>query len=567
MIVVQFEILCSNHYTLKYTMKGLRHGFTQLLKQQTTILSAAFMIMATVVLSQLLGLVRQRLLFSIFKVSTTGVYFYASSLPDALFQIIISGAIASAFIPVFSQYLVKNKEKEGYHFASTLLSFSLLVFFVISLILFIFANTIIHTFVAPGLPDAQIPTIATLMRIILLGEMLFIIASFFSSVLQCYNQFLIPGFAAALYNLGIIIGIVALSPFLGVYAIGWGVVLGAFLFILMQVPFVLKVGFRFHFSLDMRSGIIQVFHLMWPRALSIGVSNIGVLMTGILISYLASGTRNLAIFDAAKMLAFAPVSLFGISIAQAAFPILSREKENKALFQETLLTSFTQMLYIVLPFSILFLVLRIPIVRLIYGASQFDWPATVLTGRTLAFFSVSIFAQSLINLLQRGFWALHDTITPLVVVAISTLLMIGFGALFLFGYHWGVESIALAYSISTIINLIVLFVILDRKTGGFERKRFSISLIKIFSASFFTAFALYIPIKLLDQLVFDTTKTVNLLILTGISSLAGLMLYMFLTWLFNVKEARSYVLLFTKVGNWRELLKKNKEPIDGPKNP
>ncbi|HSW87892.1 MAG TPA: murein biosynthesis integral membrane protein MurJ [Candidatus Saccharimonadales bacterium] len=549
-------------------MKGLRHGFTQLLKQQTTILSAAFMIMATVVLSQVLGLIRQRLLVSIFGASNTlGFYFYASSLPDSLFQIIISGALTSAFIPVFSQFLVKGNEKEGYKFASTLLSVSLVLFFIISIFLFIFAPQLIHYFVAPGLPDRQIGPIASLMRIILLGEMFFIIASFLSSILQCYNQFLIPGIASALYNLGIIISLLLFSKSLGIYSVSWGVVLGAFLYIILQVPFVLQKKFRFHFSLRINKSVFEVLHLMWPRTLSIGISNIGVLVTGVLISYLASGPRNLVIFDYAKTLAFAPVALFGISIAQAAFPILSREKENKSLFQETLLTSFTQMLYIVLPFSILFLVLRIPIVRLIYGAQQFDWPATVLTGRTLAFFSVSIFAQSLINLLQRGFWALHDTITPLVMVAVSTILMIGFGAAFLFVYHFGVESIALAYSLSAIINLILLFVILDRKTGGFEKRSFVISLIKIFSASFFTAFALYIPIKLLDQLVFDTTKTVNLLILTGISSFAGLVLYMFLTWLFNVKEARSYILLFTKVGNWKDLLKKNKEPFEGTKGP
>lgn len=537
-----------------------------LLKQQTTILSAAFMIMATAVLSLILGFIRNRLMLAFYEPAAVGLYFYATSLPDSLFQIIISGALSSAFIPVFSQYLVKKEEKNGYRFASTLLSVSLTIFFILSILLFFFAPEVIHYVVAPGLPTQQIPIIANLMRIILLGEMFFIIASFLSSVLQCYSQFLIPGIAAALYNFGIIIGLLLFSKWLGIYAIGWGVILGAFLYILLQIPFVIKKRFHFHFSLKITKEIITVLHLMWPRTLSIGISNIGILMTGILISYLAAGSRNLTIFDCAKTLAFAPVGLFGMSIAQAAFPILSREKDNKNLFKETLLTSFTQMLYIVLPFSILFLVLRIPIVRLVYGSAKFDWPATVLTGRTLAFFSVSIFAQSLINLLQRGFWALHDTITPLVMVAISTVLMIFLGIIFLFWYHLGVESIALAYSVSTIINLLLLFVVLERKTGGFEKKVFIISLIKIFSASFFTAFALFIPIKLLDQLVFDTTKTINLIFLTGISSIAGLVLYLFLTWLFNVKEARAYVMTFKKFGNWQELLRKSKEPIDGTKS-
>ena len=114
----------------------------------------------------------------------------------------------------------------------------------------------------------------------------------------------------------------------------------------------------------------------------------------------------------------------------------------------------------------------------------------------------------------------------------------------------------------SILNFVIMFVFLDIKIGGFPKKEFIISTTKILLATFFTAFALYIPIKLLDQLVFDTTRTVNLILLTGISSFAGLSLYLFLTWLFNVKEATMFVLLFRKIGDWRQILSKSSEPID-----
>ena len=543
----------------------LQKGLTLLLRQQTNILSAAFIIMATVLLSQILGLIRQRLLLATFGVSTTGLYYYATSLPDSLFQIVISGALSSAFIPVFAQYLTRKEEKEGYYFASSLLTVSLAIFFIISVVLFIFAQQFVHWFVAPGLPHTQIVNIASQMRIILLGEMFFIIASFFSSILQCYNQFLIPGIASALYNFGIIVGIMVLSPFIGVFAASWGVVLGAFLFILLQVPFVIKAGFQFHLILKVTHGVKEVLHLMWPRTISIAIANIGVLVTGILISYLVDGSRNLVIFDSAKTLAFAPVALFGASIAQAAFPVLARQRENKEEFKQTLLASFMQMLYIILPVAVLFLVLRIPLVRLVYGVSKFDWPATVLTGRTLAFFSLSIFAQSLINLLQRAFWALHDTATPLVVVAISTVVMIVLGVVFLFGYHFGVASIAFAYVLSSLINFVVLFILLDRKTGGFDKKFIFVSCGKIFIATGITAVALYVPIKLLDQVVYDTTKTINLLELTGIASICGIISYGVLTWLFKVKEAQTFILMAARVGNWRDVLDKKEEAIEPTK--
>ena len=221
------------------------------------------------------------------------------------------------------------------------------------------------------------------------------------------------------------------------------------------------------------------------------------------------------------------------------------------------------MLYLVLPFSVLFLVLRIPIVRLVFGAAQFDWQATVLTGTTLSYFSISIFAQALVYLVSRGFYALHDTKTPLIIGSATTILMILLSAVFIFYYHLGVVGIAFAFSIASILNFLILFIFLDRKTGGFDKWPLMKTVTKIFIASGLTAFALYVPIKLLDQLVFDTTKTINLILLTGISSFAGLSLYLFLTWLFDVKEASMFILLFKKIGDWRQILTKSDEAIDG----
>ncbi len=564
-----------------------KKGLSLLLKRQTNILSAAFVIMATVIFSQVLGLVRQRLLVAIFGASNTlGIYLASSRLPDSLFQIIIAGALSSAFIPVFSNYLVKNREKEGQIFASTLLSLSLVVFFIVGVVLFVFANFFSYV-IAPGFTEHEIMLMANLMRIIILGELLFIIGSFLSAILQSYNHFFIPGIAAATYNLGIIIGILLLSGSTGIFSAAWGVVIGAFIFVLIQLPFLKKIGFYFHpADFFHTEGIKEVFHLMWPRTISIAIFQIGILITVTLVSFLEDPGRNYVIFDYAQTLAFAPVVLFGQTIAQAAFPVLSRQRENLVLFKETFLTSFYEMMYLILPISVLFLVLRIPIVRLIYGASLFDWPATVETGRTLGIFSISLFAQALIYLVSRAYYALHDTKTPLIVGTISTVMMLILSALSIViyrsGLHQGVipygffngfwrgefivdfgtGGIAAAYTITSIFQFVILFVILGKKTNGFNISALFSPLLKIFVATLFTAFTLYVPIKLLDRLVFDTTKTINLLILTGISSFAGLSLYIFLTWLFNVKEAKTFLLMFKKLGNWREILGKTEETID-----
>lgn len=540
-----------------------------LTRRQTNILSAAFVIMATVILSQVLGLIRQRLLVGIFGASNTlGIYLYATQLPDTLFQLTIAAALSSAFIPVFSEYLSKGQEKEGHRMASTLLASGFFLFLVLSLVLAVFAQYFLSIFnLGANFSPSDMTLMINMMRIIIFGELLFIVGTFFTALLQSYNHFFIPGIAAALYNLGIILGVVLFSASYGIYSATFGVIIGGLIFVAVQLPLAKKVGF--HFTPDiayLRSeGVKKITTLMWPRTLSIIVFQMGTVAVGAFISFLADPGRMNVIFDFAKTLAFAPVTLFGQTIAQAAFPVLSREKNNPPEFKTTFVTSFNQMLYLVLPVSVLVLILRVPLVRLVFGASKFDWPATVLTGRTLAFFSISIFAQALITLVLRAFYALHDTKVPLIISALATVLLLGLAYVFIVLCHFGVASLASAFTISSIIQLVALFIFLEKKVGGFNRRELFIPWIKFFVSSFFTAFALYIPIKLLDQLVFDTTRTINLLILTGISSLAGLSLYLFLTWFFDVKEAGTYLLVFRKIGNWKEVLTKSQEVLEGGK--
>lgn len=564
------------------TPNFLKQGLGILLKRQTNILSAALILMITVVLSQFLGLVRQRLLVSIFGASNSlGVYLAASRLPDFVFQITIAAALSSAFIPVFTDLLSKGKEQEANKMASTLLTIGFIVFFILSILLFIFAPLLLQLLnLGSGFTVHDMNLMVSLTRIIIVGELFFLIGTFFSALLQSHNHFFIPGIAAALYNFGIILGILFLSKKFGIYSPAYGVILGAIIFVIAQIPLAIRVGFKYRPTFSFKTlGVFEVSKLIWPRATSILIFQLGLIITVSLISFLPSSGRNYVIFDYAQTLSFAPIVLFGQSIAQAAFPVLAREKDRLNDFRITFLTSFNQLFYLVLPISVIFLILRIPIVRLVYGAAQFDWQATLLTGRTLAFFTISIFAQALVYLVSRGFYALHDTRTPLLVGAFSTLLMVLFSAYLILFWnsafsltilHFtfsilpkGVEGIALAYSVSSLVNLLILMFFLDKKIGKlFSESGYILSQLKIILCVVCMGFALYIPIRLLDQLVFDTTKTVGLVLLTGISSFAGLGLYFFLTWFFNVKEAGTFLLLFRRLGNWRDILGKSENIVE-----
>lgn len=563
-------------------LRFFQKGLSILLKKQTNILSAAFVLMATAIFSQILGLVRQRLLVANFGASDTlGVYLASSKLPDFFFQLIIAGALTSAFIPVFAGFLSRGEKDKANKMASALLTIGFLFFGSISIVLFIFAPFFLSFLnVGSGYSADQMVLMANLMRIIIFGQIIFLVATFFSSILQSNNHFLVAGIAAALYNLGVILGIIFLTDRFGIYAPAIGVIIGAVLYAFFQIPLIAKVGFSYRPNFSYRTpGVPEVTRLMGPRTLSILVFQLGAIITVSLISFLPSAGRSYVIYDYALTLAFAPVVLFCQSIAQAALPVLSREKDRLDIFRSTFTSSYIQMLYLVLPVSVLFLVLRIPIVRLVFGAAEFDWMATVLTGRTLAFFSLSIFASALTYLVARAFYALHDTKTPLIIGTISTAVMIGLSLLFvLFWSHnleniayeytgrfrlipVGVESLAFSYSVGAILNLVLLLIFLSKRVHIFSSSFFMPQL-KIFLAVVFMGFALYIPIKLLDQLVFDTTKTVNLILLTGISSLIGFSIYFFLTWLFNVKEASTFLLMFKRIGGSKEIIDESEKIIE-----
>ena len=186
----------------------IKKSLNLLLRRQTNILSAAYVIMSTVILSQVLGVFRLRLLADIFGASNTlGIYFYASRLPEMLFQVTFAAALSTAFIPVFTDYLSQGKEKEGHKLASSLLAFGLLIFAGISIILALFAPFFLSIFnLGQQFSPDQMTLMSNMMRIIIVGQLFFIIGTFFTALLQSYNHFFIPGIAAALYNLGIIAG-------------------------------------------------------------------------------------------------------------------------------------------------------------------------------------------------------------------------------------------------------------------------------------------------------------------------------------------------------------------------
>jgi len=482
--------------------------------RQSSILSAAFIIMMTVAFSRILGLVRDRMLAARFTPDELGIYFAAFRLPNLVFELLVMGAISVAFIPVFTGLLSENKKDQAFRLASSVINIGVLLFFLFAFFIFIFSLPVCR-FIAPGFNDSQILQMVAFTRIMLLAQVFpLVIGNFLTGILQSYKHFLIPALAPVLYNLGIILGIIFLTPSLGLYGPVWGVVLGAVLFMVVQIPLVFSLGYRHFWQLNLYdANVREVGRLMLPRTFGLAISQIDTTVDLILSTLL--GARMVTVFQFAQHLQQVPIGLFGATIAQAALPTLAEVKAKK--------------------------------VRLVFGVSQFDWEATVLTGKTLAFFAISLFAQSLVQLIARGFYALYDSKTPVLIgvlsVAVNTILSIYFIQVMKLPV-WG---LAISTSIASIINLIFLLWFLDQKVAYFDRVRLIVPGVKIVVASLITGVCLYIPMKLLDQLVFDTTRTINLIFLTGVVSFIGLSVYIFLAWFLEIDEVVTFYNLAKKI--------------------
>ncbi len=517
--------------------------------RQNSTLSAASVIMLAVSLSRILGLIRDWLLVTRFTPELLGVYIAAFRIPNMIFELLVMGALTSAFIPVFTTYLDTKGKVQAFKVASSVINIGLFLFAVFALFMLIFTKEI-SQFLAPGFDSSEIELMVSFTRIIMIAQVFpLIIGTFFTGILQSYKNFLLPALAPVVYNLGIIAGIIFLSPFIGLYGPVIGVVIGAILFVAVQTPMVFSLGFRPQLNLDLKHpGTREIGKLMLPRTVGLAVSQIDTTIDLILSSLL--GSVAVTVFNFAQHLQQVPIGIFGASIAQASLPTLSSTfaQKNMEEFKKVFFASFHQILFFIVPISAILIVLRFPIVRLVFGIkSLLDLTTTLEISKTLAFFSVSLFAQALVQLITRGFYAVHDSKTPVFLGVIGVITNTILSIFFISFQHLGVWALAASTSIASILHLVLLLFYFHKKINLFDRFEVFLPTIKIFLSGTVTGVALYIPIKLLDQLVFDTTRTVNLIMLTSVSTLMGLSVYLFLAWFLEIPEMYLIFKLFKRV--------------------
>ena len=533
-------------------------------KQQTSILSAATIMTSASMLSAVAGLLIKRLLNHYFfenSQEALEAFWLAFQIPDMMFQLIILGALSAAFIPIFTSYKKESYQK-AFHMSSIMMNILLLVFVGVGIFVFIFARQITEFRTGAEISPDQIEIVVNLTRLMLLGQFFFAISNFMTGILQSFQRFIIPALSPIFYNLGIIIGVVFFSSQLGVYSAGLGVVIGAFLHMAIQIPLVYKLGFTYSFSLNFKyPGIKQFFKIMPPRVFAIGASEIRKLALGFFTTSLGSLSYLTMLY--ALTLMTVPIRLFGVPIGQASLPFLSEKsgKDERGKFIGLVLQSLNQISFLTFPASVLLLILRIPAVRLVFGTKDFPWATTLLLGKLIAVLAISITVQALAHLLTRAFYALKDTKTPLYIAGFDLFIYFSLSYYFVFHTGWNVMGIAFATVLTAFIELFLLLFFLDRKVGGLVSKAFWYPQLKMLIAAFFMAVSLYLPFRVLDELVFNTTKTIELIALSVTTGTIGMVVYLYFAALLNIRELKIVLDLINNFGPWRKILSKSEEVL------
>lgn len=532
---------------------------TFLMKTQNTILSAAFIITISTGLNAILGLVKSRVLTANFGVSEDlAVFYLAERIPNLIYSVIIVGAVSTVFIPVFTGLLGKDKQK-AYETASATMNATLIFFMFFCVLMYIFSEQLMALLLAGARnsPDytGKIILGSRLIKLMAIGQIFLVAGSLVTSLLQSFKFFLLPAIAPIAFNIGIISTVMLTASKNGIYSAAYGIILGGILHFLVQIPLIRTTNFKYKLSLNLAdNGLRQTLKLIPPRLFSVLLANLAGLIDNAIA--LMVSFQSVVYLKLAVQLQTLPVNLFGLSMASAALPTLSEEAEDLDKFKKTFLTSLHQTMFLVLPISAILFVLRIPAVRLTYGVSRFPWEATVTTSYILAFYSISIFAQSANYLISRAFYALKDTYTPIKVGVFTAVLNVAISYVLITKLNYGAEAVAIAFSTTTFIDSLALIFLLNKKVGGFEFNKLVKPFIKIALASFSMAITLYIPMKLLDFHVLDTTKTINLMILTAIAGASGGLTYLVFTQIFNVEEVELLYKILRKLN-----LKKKTVPV------
>ncbi|MDO4987206.1 MAG: murein biosynthesis integral membrane protein MurJ [Candidatus Saccharibacteria bacterium] len=455
-------------------MKRLKFkSVVALANSKLSIRSAAIILSASTLVSALLGIFRDRLLNSYYlNTYPTGIdaYTAAFTVPDFMFFILTSGALAVSFIPVFNERLAKGNKKSAWELSSSVINLFAIVTLIASILIMIFAEPLIRYVVGPGLDEPGTILAINMMRVIAINPFLMSIATVLSSIQQAVGRFVFYALAPALYNVGILIGITWFTGGInifgiqlfdgGIMGVAIGVVFGAILQVIVSLIGLVGLGFDYQFKINWKNqGFRSILGLLPARSLDQGIDYFNTLVNTNLSSRMGAG--SLRCYQQATSLHQMPVNLIGVAISTAFFPQMTEDvgEGDDVKFYETFRKALRMIIWISLPVAIIAFFARGYVVSFVANGGD------ALIASVLGTLVLAIFARSIFHIASRGFYARQDTKTPFVVsiiaIGLSTLLAVIFTKL-----GFGPEGLGFAQSIGAILEIIILLVILQKKSNG-----------------------------------------------------------------------------------------------------
>jgi putative peptidoglycan lipid II flippase len=516
-----------------------------LFNKQKNIISSALILSLMIILSRLFGFIRYRVFVNFFSKEELDIFFASFRIPDLIFEILITGALTSSFIPVYVKY-----QKDKMNLSVNISSIINLIFVVMTcliLVLVLITDWIIPI-ITPGFSQNKINQIILYTKVLLIGQLPFLIlGNILIAIGQANKLFLITAIAPIVYNLMIILFTVFFAKNLHLDAIILGVVFGALFFFLSQLVILFRTDFIYQFILKKTSGLVEFIKISIPRILSVIIAQIDATIDLSLATIL--GVGNYTIFYFSQHLQLLPVSIIGMAFGQASLPYLSElYREGKIDdFKKLIIQSFLNVFYLTVPIAFFFIFARTPLVRIFFGGQKFDWSATVLAAITLSYFSLSIPFHSLYYLVVRVFYSILDTRTPFFIGLASVLLNTLISLVFVLIFHLPVWSLSLAFSFSITLNCILLILILQKRFKSFLQFYFFKELGKIILITFTSSVVAYFLLKITDRLIVDTTRTVNLFLLLGGIFVLFYILYIVQSLIFSVSEVFLLTRLLQKI--------------------
>lgn len=475
--------------------------------------SATAIIAITSFISYAIGLIRDRIIAVNFgTTSATDTYNASFLIPDILFNLFIAGALAAAFLPIFSEYLIKDK-KEAYKIANTMLTGAVLLIGLLAAIACIFMPQIISGIFSDATPSMQ-KDIINMTRLMLGSAILFAISNTIGNILMSYKHFIGYAISPILYNLGIILGVIFLSDSLGIYSAAVGVLIGAIFHAIIRIIDITNTEYKYKPELAVsHPAFKKIIKLMIPKSIGLIAWQLNLYVFAIVGIKMMEG--SLAAFNFARNIQSFAVSLFGIAFATAVFPYLAiaTAENDKKIYTDHVQKTIQRILFFTIPAAVGVMILSTPLVELILSGGIFNENSIKLTSIILFYFGISIPFESLSHILARAFYAHKNTLTP-TIVNVTGMILIALSTIFL-APKFGIKWFSLGFSIESILYVIVMGFLLRKHLKGFDFTLFFTSLAKTVIATGIMVLAIIITQSFEGIIAIKLSHILRIIIGTG----------------------------------------------------